>query len=190
MEGTPSKLPGRWIGARPAAVLLTLGALVVGLAACGSNASTSATGSTSSVAKKEAGYKDVQLTVVNKNPKTVFVTACEDDPDFYGHGTCRASGDLATGESLDLTKAAVGGSILFRGDNTVEYAAKNPDVGKPSIRLWLTASSETDTNQNQHDADRFYLSEGQTVETNVGGHLFDMARGDDTDFKVMTLTVR
>ncbi len=190
MEGNASKLSSRRIGARSGALLLALGALAVGVAACGSNSSTTATRSTAPVAKKEAGYKDVYLTVINKNPKTLFVTACEDDPDFYGHGTCRASGDLATGDSIDLTKTAVGGSIVFRGDNTVEYAAKNPDVGRPSIRLWLTGSSDTDTNQNQHDAPRFYLDEGQTVETSVGGHLFDMARSNDTDYKVMSLTVR
>ncbi len=189
MEGAASKLSSRWLGARLAAVLLALGALAVGLAACGSNASTSATGSTSSVAKKEAGYKDVQLDVVNKNPKTVFVTLCA-DTNALGHGPCKSQGDLALGESNHLTSEVVGGSIWFRNSNVIEYRAKNPDIGEPSIRLWPRGSTDKATDLNQQNADQFNLSERQTVETNVGGHLFDMARADDTDVKVMTLTVR
>ena len=190
MEGTASKLSSRRIGARQAAVLLALGALAVGLSACGSSSSSSsATAPTSSVAKKEAGYKDVQLEVVNKNSKPLFVTFCEDDVSVFRHGTCRSSSDIDTDKSNQLTSAAVGGAISFPGDNTVEYRAKNPVVGLPSISLWLRASTEDDTTHNEHYADLFHLSEGQTVETDFGGHLFDMARADDTDVKVMTLTV-
>jgi hypothetical protein len=49
-----SKLFSRWVGARPVAVLLTVGVLSVGLAACGSSSSTHAKRSSSSVVKKEA----------------------------------------------------------------------------------------------------------------------------------------
>jgi hypothetical protein len=188
-QPTGSKLSSGCIRTGRATVLLVIGALVVGLSACGSNSSTVAKVPTSSVAKKEAGYKNVQLEVVNKNPKTLFVTLCA-DTNALGHGTCQSQGELAMGDSNHLTSEAVGGSIWVRNDNIIEYRAKNPDVGEPSIRLWLRGRSDNDTNQNQQNAEQFNLSEGQTVETNVGGHLFDMARGDDTDLKVMTLTVR
>jgi hypothetical protein len=181
------------IAPRRAAVLLTLGAVVVGLSACGSSSDSSAKGSTSTVVKKEAvkkeaGYKDVQLEVTNKNAMTLFVTACA-DTNGLGHGPCHATGNLATNESTHLTSAAVGGSIWFR-DNIIEYRAKNPDIGEPSITLWLRGGTDNDTFKNQQDAPQFNLSEGQTVEKDVGGHLFDMARGGDTDVKVMSLTVR
>jgi hypothetical protein len=186
---TGSKLASGRIRTGRAAVLLVIGALAVGLSACGSASSTSATRSTSSVANKEAGYKDVQLDVVNKNPKILFVTLCA-DTNALGHGPCKSQGDLNTGESNQLTSTAVGGSIWFRNGNIIEYRAKNPDIGEPSIRLWVRGDSDKVTYQNQQDADQFNLSEGQTVETNVGGHLFDMARSNDTDYKVMSLTVR
>ncbi len=185
---TGSKLASGRIRTGLATVLVAIGALVVGLSACGSGSSTSATGSTSSVVKQEAGYKNVQLDVANKNPETLYVFMCA-DTNALGHGPCKSQGYLAKGESTHLTSEVVGGYIHFRG-NTVEYRAKNPDVGDPSIRLWPTGSTDKATNQNQQNADQFNLSEGQTVETNVGGHLFDMARSNDTDYKVMSLTVR
>jgi hypothetical protein len=181
MEGTASRPSGRLIGARSAAVLLALGALAVGLSACGSSSSTSATRSTSSVAKKEAGYKDVQLTVVNKSLYRLSVKMCGADCETV---------DLGAGESKTVSSDRVDGQINVEKlnaagsccdvTNDVYFSSDNPDVGEPSITVgkW----------DDYPNLPQWHLAEGDTRDTTVGGNVFFMARGDDTDVKVMTLT--
>ncbi len=186
MEGRTSTRLCKWIGARPAAVLLMLMVLSVGLSACGSSSSSSgAKGSTSSVVKKEAGVfgKDVQLTVTNKSPYMLNIKICG--------ATCEDSVDLGTGESKTATGDRVDGDIRFLKvnpgsgvccdvTNEVYFTSENPNVGEPYISVGAFADLLK--------LPKWHLAEGDTRDTTFGGNVFFMARGDDTDYKVMTLT--
>jgi hypothetical protein len=196
MEGPRWKPSWRRIGARPAAVLLAIGALSVGLAACGSSSSSgssSANGSASAVVEKQAGYSDVELNLVNKSPERLYVFLCQ-DTNGLGQGDCGNGTYLDTGESTHLTSAAVGGIIHYpNGKNSMEFRAKNPDIGAPSFEIWgyegKSSSTNHATDENQQAAEYYKLDEGQTVEKDFGSHLFDMWRSNDTDVKRMQLTV-
>jgi hypothetical protein len=133
----------RW-KARPVALLLVVGALAVGLAACGSSSSTGAHGSTSGVKKEASAFasRDVQLTVVNKTESkgSLIVSVC--DPAAIGGytlGPCPEFNGyvLAYGKSAYRThEDAVTGTVKDGAGNGFIFRAENPSVGAPFIELW------------------------------------------------------
>jgi hypothetical protein len=189
MEGTASKLSSRWIAARQAAVLLIIGALSVGLSACGSDSSSdssNASGSTSAVVEKEAATSQVQLTVVNHASEPVNDAFCRDQA-FYSvldpPSQCNLNG-LYPDQTDSFTANPVYGDIQWAqsGTGRVYFEAHNPSIGEPSITL-ISASPPNDP------IEKFTLGQGETKDKTVGSHDYSMHRADDTDVKVMTLTM-
>jgi hypothetical protein len=65
----------------------------------------------------------------------------------------------------------------------VYFLADNPTIGEPFIQI--------DPNRFHRDADFGYkLSEGETRTVTIGGHLFDLERRGDTDYKEMRLIAK
>ena len=186
------------IRARPAALLLTIGALSVGLSACGSSSSTGTHRSASPKVKKEAVVlgKDVQFTVTNE-PSTggsLRVSVCDATsegssadvavrvaitwdacPEFHNYV-------LGEGKSAYRTHEAVAGDVRDGADNGFEFYAANPNVGRPYIILHKL---ETPTYTN----DAVSLSEGLTVIKDLAGRRIELWRGEDTDVKVMGIRI-
>lgn len=188
MDGTASRL-ARSIGARPAAVLLAIGVLSAGLAACGSDSSSdssNANGSASPVVEKQAATSQVQLTVVNHASEPVNDTFCRDQV-FYSvldsPSVCNRNG-LYPGDTDSHTANPVYGDIEWAqsGNGRVYFEAHNPSIGEPSITL-ISATPPNDP------IEKFTLGAGETQNKTVGSHDYSMHRDDDTDVKVMTLTV-
>ena len=190
MDGIASRM-ARSIGARPAAVLLAIGVLSVGLAACGSGSSSdssSANGSASPVVEKQAATSQVQLTVVNHSSEPVNDAFCRDQV-FYNAGVpdtpevCNLNG-LYPGDTDSHTANPVYGDINWAqtGTGRVYFEAHNPGIGQPSITL-ISATSPHDP------IEKFTLGAGDTQNKTVGSHEYSMSRADDTDVKVMTLTL-
>ena len=154
--------------ARKLSILLAIGALSLGVAACGSSSSSNASNSTSSV-KKEAGdfTIPVQLKVTNNLADTM--KAYFNTTDTSGPFTVYLHKDESRTET---GKNGVSGEITVGAANA-EFSAFNPDFGKPYIRLGGTTYS---------------LAEGDTLHPSVNGVTFTLHRDDDTDVKVMQLT--
>lgn len=186
MEGTTSKLSFRRIAARPAAMLLTIGVVAVGLAACGSGSSSGDKGSSSPVVQKEAATRKVQLTVVNHAEEAVNDAFCRDQV-FYSvldtPSVCNRNG-LGPGETDSSTANPVYGDIEWASTGTgrVYFEAHNPSIGEPSITL-IDASPPNDP------IEKFNLGAGDTMEKTVGRHVYSMHREDDTDVVVMSITL-
>jgi hypothetical protein len=78
-----------------AAALVVLGVLLIGPAGCGSDSSSDTKGSTSTVPKKQAGGRTINLRVDNRDRNDITVTMC-------GDGTCRPSQKLSPGEVVSV----------------------------------------------------------------------------------------
>ncbi len=201
MEESAPKLSGRR-GGRALVASLAVGVLTIGLAACGSGSS-GTTGEGSAAVKKEAGLfnKNAQLTVVNHSPKTILVTLCSRT---MAEG-CSSKRIDAGGSEQAQGKSIVAGEITFYAEqfviyedgstnnpavsNVVDFYADNPEVGEP----WLSVLSRSDDSMPRSsdpgNIPRWRLSEGETQSADVGANRFSMSRSEDTDYKVMTLTV-
>jgi hypothetical protein len=200
MEGLASKSLRRRGGGALVA-LLAIGILPIGLAACGSgSSSTTAEGSTA--VKKEAGLfnKDVQLTVVNHSSKTIHVEFCS-----KLNPTCSSTNIDPGGSGNQQGSSIVAGQITFYAEqpityednstnnpavsNVVDFYADNPEVGEPWISVLSVDSDPIPLSSDPGDIPRWRLSEGETEGTDIGENGFSMSRSEDTDYKVMTLTV-
>jgi hypothetical protein len=200
MQGIASKLL-RKRGGGALVALLAVGVLAIGLAACGSGSS-STTGESSTV-KKEAGLfnKDVQLTVVNHSSKSIYVTLCSK---LITEG-CSSKQIAAGGSESAQGSSIVAGEIDFYAEqpviyedgstnhpavsNEVDFYADNPEVGEPWVSVLSRDTDSMPRSSDPGDIPRWRLSEGETQTTDVGQNGFSMSRAEDTDYKVMTLTV-
>jgi hypothetical protein len=200
MEGVASKVSLRRSGGALVA-LLALGILAVGLAACGSGSSS--TTDEGSGVKKEAGLfnKDVQLTVVNHTSRAIYVTFCskltsegctskqiEAGNSEYAHGSSVVAGEInfyaeqpVINEDGSTNQPAI--------TNEVDFYAENPEVGEPWVSVLSRDTDPLPRSSDPGDIPRWRLSEGETEGTDVGPNGFSMSRSEDTDYKVMTLTV-
>jgi hypothetical protein len=174
MDGAGSKL----------AVLLMLGALSVGLSACGSESSSSS-GSTAPRVKKEAGVtRDTELTVANESPYTMNVKLCDlsDDPcetvDLDKGDSATRTGDRPDGD-IRFLKAGPAGSPDVT--NLVYFQADNPTIGQP----WISVDNSAGLDYS--NLTKWKLGEGNTYDTNtsVAGNGFEVKRSDDTDSAVV-----
>ena len=169
----PAKKPSSV--ARPVAVLLTIGALSLGVSACGSSSSAGSHKSTSSGVKKEAGLLDVQLTVYNMTGNSLKVELC-------GAKSCTIYPAMENGKSV--TEVSGGGyhkpdgQLKYPGGSTVYFHSANPLVGEPFVNV--------STNVVSNDPN-LYLAEGESKTIIVGGDHFYVDREPDTDYKVMRL---
>jgi hypothetical protein len=164
--------------------------LSVGLVACGSGSSSDGEGSTTAVVKKEAGLSsDPRVEVANQTPDDLEVTMCKDiELSLNDSDNCPVGGYLSPGESFNLTLPhQVVGRIGFRTTQDfagVDYRALSPYVGLPGFDLWKSG-----TDKRYENPQEFRLSVGETQKADIGVHTYAMSRADDTDYKVMKLTV-
>jgi hypothetical protein len=202
-------LQPRSIVARPVALLLTVGVLSVGLAACGSSSSTSSSthakrSSSSVVKKKEASLftDDMYLTVLNNSSKTILVTLCGDQLNPTCHDKFIDSGDsdYTRGGSTVAGKLTIyaqqrvvypdGSTNNPAISNQVDVYAKNPDVGKPWLSVLSRADDPIPLSSDPGGIKTWSLDENQAVGVDIGENGFTMSRATDTDCcKVMKLTV-
>jgi hypothetical protein len=176
--------------ARKLVGVLAFGAISLGVAACGSGSSSDSSSgdkaSSSAVVQKEAATSQVQLTVVNNASEPVNDAFCRDQV-FYSvlnpPSLCNLNG-LYPGDTDSSTANPVYGDIqwLQSGTGRVYFESHNPSIGQPSITL-ISAAPPNDP------IGKFTLGEGETQSTTVGSHDYSMHRGDDTDSKVMSITL-
>ena len=128
------------IRARPAALLLTIGALSVGLSACGSSSSTGTHRSTSPKVKKEAVVlgKDVQFTVTNE-PSTggsLRVSVC----DATSEGS---SADVAVRVAITWDATSGMGIVYVDGVNKKQTTYRGA-IGVSTMPLFIGTKHDND----------------------------------------------
>jgi hypothetical protein len=205
MNFTASQSRSAAIKVRSSIVLSTLAILAIGLSACGSSSSSSSGESTAAVVKKEAGSlsKDVQLTVTDEVPNTDYFFVCFSTPvncedHIYGPNDGfeleRPIARLKQGQSVTHTTERAQGEIAVQegepslNNYKISFEAFNPNVGQPWISVGPGGRRfDLDT------AGKIELSEGESQERRITSGenppTVKVERGEDTDYKVMTLRV-
>jgi hypothetical protein len=173
---------------RSVSALLAVGALAVGLTACGSDSSSdssNAKGSTSTVVKKHAGlYRDVQLEVLNSSPKQVSVSLCTDYIDANHRANCPAGGHLEPSDSAHFTSGEVSGALYSAGH--IAFRVVNPAGARPYFDIFPTG----DTYSTDVGTYRFSVGDDPVVKDFNHSVVIRMERFEDTENAiVMKMTV-
>lgn len=180
---------------KTALALVSTAALGVGvLSACGSpSASESPSPTSSETTSRDAGIftKEIKLIVTNNTDGYIRMTQTKSGAPV-GKGAAGSTKQISTytvapGGSSDYTFDYPGAIIHGTTGNSVDsFLAANPGVGLPYVRYSDTKSA-TSFAAEQED-----LEVGQSIKwkSSSTGRTYVIKRGEDTNTKVFTITVR